>query len=262
MGSIAEQHVQRFTGRPEGNQATPAERLRIAWRLTKGRAKYLRKAIKGTFGQYPRECPLCGWEGRFLNFGTPGRFDVVCPRCRSQPRQRLLALVQEREALIPPKADILHFAPEGAVRRMIGQTGPKRYVTADLKMGLDLTLDIEKIDLPDESFDVIVCSHVLEHVDDRAALSELHRILRPSGRLILMVPIIEGSDRTYEDPAITSWHERKLHFGGGTHVRYYGRDFRDRVKAAGFRLQEYCADDYEPIRFGLVRGERVFVATK
>jgi SAM-dependent methyltransferase len=254
--------VQRFTGHRDGTRITHAERLRIAWRLTKGRAKYLRKAIKGTFGQHPRECPCCGWRGRFLNFGTPGRFDVVCPRCRSHPRQRLLKLVHEHEGLIPPNAEVLHFAPEGAVSRMIGETAPNRYVTADLKDGLDLKLDIEKIDLPDESFDVVICSHVLEHVDDRAALSELYRILKPSGRLILMIPIIEGSAKTYENPAITSWHDRKLHFGGGTHVRYYGRDFRDRVRTPGFHLHEYCADDYEPIRFGLVRGERVFVATK
>jgi SAM-dependent methyltransferase len=254
--------VQRFTAQPNGVKVTPTERLRIAWRLAKGRARYLRKAIKGTLGQHARECPSCGWQGRFINFGTPGRFDVVCPRCRSHPRQRLLMLVQEHEALIPPDCEVLHFAPEGVVRQMIKETGPKRYVTADLKEGLDLKLNIERIDLPDESFDVIVCSHVLEHVDDRAALSELHRILRPSGRLILMVPIVEGSDRTYENPAIASWHDRKLHFGGGTHVRVYGRDFRDRIRAAGFQLNEYCADDYEPIRYGLVRGERVFVATK
>ena len=254
--------MQDVTTRRGGAEPTLAERLRIAWGLTKGRAKYLRKALKGTFGQYPRECPLCGWRGRFLNSGTPGRFDVMCPRCRSHPRHRLLSLVQEHDALIPPNSEILHFAPEGAVKPLIKGAFPKRYVTADLKDGLDLKLNIEKIDLPDGSFDVILCSHVLEHVDDRAALSELYRILRPSGRLILMVPIIEGADRTYEDPAITSWHDRKLHFGGGTHVRYYGRDFRDRVRAAGFQLHEYCADDYEPIRFGLVRGERVFVATK
>jgi hypothetical protein len=77
-----------------------------------------------------------------------------------------------------------------------------------------------------------------------------------------MIPINEGSDRTYEDAAVTSWHDRKLHFGGGTHVRQYGRDFRERVRAARFELREYCADDYEPIRFGLVRGERVFVAIR
>jgi hypothetical protein len=254
--------VQQFTGGASGARIGFAERLRIAWRLTKGRARYLRKAIKGTLGQHPRECPLCGWQGLFLNFGTPPRFDVVCPRCGSHPRQRLLVLVQQRESVIPPNSEILHFAPERSLTPMIGAARPKRYVTADLKDGLDLKLNIEKIALPDRSFDVILCSHVLEHVDDRAALSELHRILRPSGRLILMVPIIEGSDKTYEDPAITSWHDRKLHFGGGTHVRSYGRDFRDRVKSAHFQLHEYCADDYSPIRFGLVRGERVFVATK
>jgi SAM-dependent methyltransferase len=254
--------MQRSVTRPSGAHIKPAGRLRISWRIAKGQARYLRKAIKGVLGQHPRECPLCGYQGMFMNFGTPPRFDVVCPRCRSHPRQRLLKLIQEREGLIPPHAEILHFAPERTLKPMIAAAGPKRYVTADLKEGLDLRLNIEKIDLPDSSFDVVICSHVLEHVDDRRALSELHRVLRPSGRAILMVPIIEGSERTYEDSAITSWHDRKLHFGGGTHARQYGRDFRDRVKAAGFALHEYCADDYEPVRFSLVRGERVFVGTK
>jgi hypothetical protein len=240
----------------------PAERLGISWRLFKGRLRYLRKAIKGTFGEHSRECPICGWQGAFLNFGTPARFDVKCPKCGSHPRHRLLHLAQEHAHLIPPEAEILHFAPEASLRPMIQAAAPKRYVTADLKDGLDLKIDIENIALPDDSFDVIICSHVLEHVDDRRALLELRRVLRPLGRLILMVPIVEGSATTYEDASVTSWQERKLHFGGGTHVRHYGRDFRDRVRSAGFDLTEYCADDYEPIRFGLVRGERVFVAAK
>ena len=241
---------------------TLAERLGISWRLAKGRARYLRRAIKGTFGHYPRECPMCGWQGLFLNFGTPPRFDVVYPCCGSHPRHRLLSLVQQREILVPPNSEILHFAPERSLKPIISEAAAKRRVTADLENGGDLKLDIERIGLPDQSFDVAICSHVLEYVDDKLALSELHRILRDSGRLILMVPIIEGSGKTYEDPSITSWHDRKIHFGGGTHVRHYGRDFRDRLRAAGFELHEYCADDYEPIRFGLVRGERIFVGTK
>lgn len=248
--------------RAAGAQLSFPERLRISWRLAKGQARYLRKAIKATFGQYPRECPLCGWSGRFLNFGTPPLFDVVCPRCGTHPRHRLLKLAQDRDALIPPNMEILHFAAEPSVSRVIESTAPKRYVTADLREGFDLRLNIEQLDLPDGSFDVIVCSHVLEHVDDKRALPEIYRVLRPSGRAILMVPVIEGSERTYEDESVTTWHDRKRHFGGGTHVRQYGRDFRDRVRAAGFELREHCADDYEPLRFGLLRGERIFIGTK
>jgi SAM-dependent methyltransferase len=254
--------MQDMTPRRKAAPLAIAERLRISWRVVKGRARYLRKAVKGTLGECPRECPLCSWTGLFLNFGTPPRFDVVCPRCGSHPRHRLLSLVQQHEILIAPNSEVLHFAPERSLKPMVRAAGLQRYVTADLKDGLDLKLNIERIDLPDGSFDAIICSHVLEHVDDRVALLELRRILRKSGRLILMVPITEGSGKTYENPSVTSWQDRKLHFGGGTHVRYYGRDFRDRVKAAGFELHEYCADDYEPIRHGLVRGERVFVGLK
>lgn len=241
---------------------TFSERARISWRLFKGRARYLRKAVRNVLGEHPRECPLCGWEGAFLNFGTPPKFDALCPDCRSTPRHRLLKLAQDRDGLIPPGAEILHFAAERSLKPLIASLAPARYVAADKRPGFDIQIDIEDIALPPESVDVIICSHVLEHVDDGKALAELYRILRPGGRAILMVPIIEGADRTYEDPAITNWRDRRMHFGGGTHVRWYGRDFRDRVRAAGFTLREYAADDYEPFRHALERGERVFVAER
>lgn len=241
---------------------TFSDRARIRWRLFKGRARYLRKAVRNVTGEHTRECPLCGWQGPFLNFGTPPKHDALCPDCRSTPRHRLLKLAQDRDTLIPPGAELLHFAAERSLAPLIAAIEPSRHVTADQRPGFDLQLDIEDIALPSGSVDAIICSHVLEHVNDRKALGELFRILRPGGRAILMVPIIEGADRTYEDPAITHWRDRRMHFGGGTHVRWYGRDFRDRVRAAGFTLTEYVADDYDPFRYSLERGERVFVAEK
>lgn len=241
---------------------TFAQRIGISWRLARGRLRYLRKAVRNVRGERPRECPICGWRGRFINFGTPPQFDVVCPDCGSHPRQRLLKLVQESHAVIRPGGALLHFAPEKPLKPIIRSVQAASYVTADLRPGYDLVLDIENIDRPAASVDTIICSHVLEHVDDGRALAELFRILKPGGRLIAMIPILEGADRTYENAAVTSWRERKIHFGGGTHVRYYGRDFRDRVRNAGFSLTEYAADEYDPIRYGLIRGERVFVAGK
>lgn len=175
----------------------------------------------------------------------------------------MLAIAQDRNALVGRNKEILHFAAETSLRPMVRGTDPKRYVTADIRSGFDLRLNIEQIDLPSESFDCVICSHVLEHVDDKLALVEIRRVLRESGILIAMVPIIEGWETTYENPAILDWHARKKHFGGGTHVRFYGKDFRDRLWEAGFaKVDEYTGSPQDILRYALSRGERIFVAVK
>ena len=137
------------------------------------------------------------------------------------------------------------------------------YQTADLFQPADLKLNLEAIDLPDASVDLIIANHVLEHVDDRRASQELSRILRTNGLLLCMVPIVEGWKDTYENPAIIDDENRMLHFGQEDHVRFYGRDFRDRIAAGGFTLMnEVTATGDAVIRHGLVRGEKVFVFQK
>jgi SAM-dependent methyltransferase len=120
----------------------------------------------------------------------------------------------------------------------------------------------KKSSLPSNSVDVVIANYVLEHVDDRAALCELNRILAPRGRLITTVPIIEAWERTYENPQITREADRARHFVQEDHVRHYGRDFRDRVKSLGFSLSEFQADGPSTARYGLIRGECVFIASK
>jgi hypothetical protein len=93
-------------------------------------------------------------------------------------------------------------------------------------------------------------------------MAEMHRILRPGGKLIAMVPIVEAWDRTYENSAITSESDRDLHFGQYDHVRFYGRDFTQRLEAAGFEVVAWTATPLECVTYGLQRGEKVFVATK
>ena len=103
-------------------------------------------------------------------------------------------------------------------------------------------------------------NHVLEHVDDSLAMAELHRILAPGGRLVCSVPIVEGWARTYEDASIRSREGRALHFGRFDHVRWYGQDFRDRLRAAGFaRIDEITAEGPAVITHALMPGEKVFV---
>jgi SAM-dependent methyltransferase len=125
-----------------------------------------------------------------------------------------------------------------------------------------MVLNLEAIDLPDASVGVVIASHVLEHVDDRKALGEIHRILVPGGRLVAMVPIIEGWDKTYENPAITTPSDRVAHFGQFDHVRFYGSDFRDRVTEAGFALTERTAGGAESAQYRVGRGSKVFLGIR
>jgi SAM-dependent methyltransferase len=159
-------------------------------------------------------------------------------------------------------AKIIHFAPESAVASLL-RNRTNGYLSADLTPGAaDMVLNIEKIDMPDGSFDVAVCSHVLEHVDDKKALSEIHRILAPGGRALLMFPIVEGWDHTYENPIHTTPNERNIYYGQSDHVRFFGRDVRNRIRNSGFSLDEFTAEEPNVARYGLLRGEKLFIATK
>ena len=186
--------------------------------------------IKKSRGTYDVECSICGFVGFFRAFGTPPRLNALCPTCGSLERHRQLALALRQKSL---SGTLLHFAPEVCVATLL-KAQPINYVSADLHSSrVDLHLNIESINLPDGQIDTIVCSHVLEHVDDRLALPELRRILKPCGILIAMVPIVEGWDVTYEDETIISPSQRELHFGQNDHVRVYGADFTQRLEGGG-----------------------------
>jgi SAM-dependent methyltransferase len=240
----------------------PLASSRAGLRGLPSKLRYFADVLKKLNGVTARTCPICGYTGRFSAFGHPPRYDAECPSCTSLERHRLLYLAMQKEAVVSSTAEVLHFAPEQALTRFVRPSVGK-YVTADLEEGrCDLALNLEKIALPDQSFDAVIANHVLEHVNDRTALRELWRILRPRGVLVITVPLIEGWDHTYEDDRLTTPRERDLHFGQWDHVRYYGRDFRDRLKAAGFIVTEFTASGADTVRFGLLRGERAFFARK
>lgn len=234
----------------------------LAFRLPRSLLAYTEKSAHRMGGGVARTCPLCGYHGDFLAAGNPPRYDVRCPSCDSLERHRLLALRLLETGILQTHHSLLHFAPEPLISRQLRGIIPE-YTTTDIRPdGVDMVLDIENLDVPDAAFDAILCVHVLEHVDDRRALGELYRVLRPSGVLYCMIPIVEGWEQTYENPQVGSPAERELHFGQSNHVRYFGRDFRDRVRAAGFTLEELTCSGEEAVAHSLARGERVFVCRK
>lgn len=224
--------------------------------------KFLSRSVRGAFGKFPRVCSLCGYEGNFLGYGYPYVCDIYCPRCGSLERHRLLALANTERDFFRGR-DVLHFAPEKPIRRVIEGASPASYTTADLfAPGVDRKENIEALTIESESYDTIVCLHVLEHVDDHAAIPELFRVLRPGGLLIAMFPIVEGWDETFEDTTKSSPDDRLLYFGQHDHARFFGRDARMRLAAPGFEVSEYTAVEPHVSRHGLARGEKIFLCRR
>jgi SAM-dependent methyltransferase len=225
------------------------------------------KAFNFGFGRY---CPCCNAHlRRFSPFGLVLRPEALCPVCGSLDRHRLIYLYLRRRTDLfdgRPKR-MLHVAPEAQLSRLFAGASGIDYLSADLSSSTAMVhMDITAIEYPDQTFDVIYCSHVLEHViDDRKAMRELHRVLRTGGWAILQVPI-STAEETLEDPTITSPKDRERAFGQFDHVRRYGADYRDRLEEAGFSVEvdgfARELDDEEVTRFGLIRSEDVYRCTR
>ena len=169
----------------------------------------------------------------------------MCVHCESLERHRIFWLyVQSHTDLFDgrPKR-VLHVAPEKCFVEPLRERLGEGYLTADLASPrAAIKMDVMAIPFPDESFDVIYCSHVLEHVpDDRRAMREFHRVLKRDGWAVLLVPII--AKQTIEDPSIVDPQERLRIFGQEDHVRRYGPDYVDRLRDAGFDVAQYGVAD-------------------
>lgn len=188
-------------------------------------------------------CPICGKSFRkFLPYGKNGVDDRLCPKCLSLERHRLMWLYwKQNEEIFTKNLKVLHIAPEQPFLTRFRKLKNLEYVTADLESPIaDLHFDIMNIPLPDESFDYIICNHVLEHVeDDMVALKEFNRVLKKGGTAILQVPINKSFTTTYEDKNITTPEDREKYFGQYDHLRWHGLDYPQRVESVGFTHEEF-----------------------
>lgn len=190
-------------------------------------------------------CPVCGRNVGAWEPGPNGRPNEQCPHCRSLKRNRLLVLALDRlSPLLDSTRVLMDVAPTpGVDNRLRDWVGEDSYISFDL--GLDsrpvkVLGDLTKIPLPDDSVDVLVAFHVLEHVaDDRAAMREIRRVIGEHGIAVLQVPWLR--DRlTDEDPSVPR-EERVRRFGRHDHVRMYGSDWEDRLREEGLSISRFSA---------------------
>ena len=230
------------------------------------------------------ECPFCG--GRFSRFLPKGkdvpvlrenrvigggyRLNAVCPRCNSRDRERLvyLYLKHERSSLFSQTAKLLHIAPEKNLRMIFLSCPNLDYLAADLGSPLaEVRMDVTDIGHEDDTFDVIICNHVLEHIpDDAKAMRECFRVLKKGGFAILQVPISCAIKETLENPSITSPGDREKAFGQKDHVRIYGEDYASSLEKAGFSVTAYDfiskMNAHDVRKYGLLENEKIYLCSK
>ncbi len=219
------------------------------------------------------ECPVCQKEfSKFLSYGSDvaHRDNVLCPYDLTLERHRLMWLYLKNETnfFTSQKLKVLHVAPEQCFHTLFKKQGNLDYLTGDLLSPIaDIHFDLHNIPLEENRFDVVICNHVLEHVDDaKQCMSELYRVLKPGGFGIMQVPQDRTRATTYEDPTITSPEEREKHFWQYDHVRLFGLDYPDWLRSVGFEVTEYDPKKHfsnETIeRYRLIPEEVLYVAKK
>lgn len=215
--------------------------------------------------------PIDGRSYReFLPYGyEKQRQNVLSPGTLSLERHRLMWLYLINETgFFKDNLKVLHMAPEQSFYKRFRKLQNLDYTTCDLNSPIaDVKADIQNLPFENNSFDVIFCNHVLEHVaDDKKALSELYRVMKPGGWGIFQVPIRYQLDKTFEDPTITDKKERIEKFGQYDHVRVYGMDYYDTLKSAGFEVEKVILSnklsDEEIKRFALEKNEILPVVRK
>ncbi len=196
-----------------------------------------------TFSKFTSEGVKSPAFEKYTVAGGGYKLNVQCPNCLSVDRSRLLYLFfKMRTDVYKKKTAILHISPNkeiagvlkgDTITQTVGSIEPEMYQEFNA-----IYLDVQKMDFPDNTFDVVICCHVIEHVDyDDQAMREIYRVLKPGGFAILQVPLALNLEKTIEDKTLKTDKERKLKFGQVDHVRLYGLDYLAKLKNAGFRVE-------------------------
>lgn len=196
-----------------------------------------------------------------------------CPVCKASYRQRFQYLFFQEMRVLSKEEKMLHIAPEECFSNIFREKLGNKYFSGDLEperysyYTRAIKVDLTQIDFPSESFDILICNHVLEHItDDLKAMREIFRILKPNGMALIQVPISLKLSSTYEDSGIISPDERLVKFGQKDHVRIYAKDFKERLKKAGFQVKTYNTKEFDNYKhfekLALDHRETLFVCLK
>jgi SAM-dependent methyltransferase len=187
------------------------------------------------------KCPVCEEEyKKFLPYGRVARENALCPSCLSLERHRLMWLfLKEKTNFFSAQLKVLHVAPEHCFIDRFEALPNLDYITADIESPLaKVKMDVHSIPFPNNTFDVVFCNHVLEHVDDDIlACAEFNRVLKPEGWGILQSPVYD-LEKTLEDETIQDPAERERIFGQRDHVRKFGKDYAERLRKSGLQIEE------------------------
>jgi SAM-dependent methyltransferase len=229
-------------------------------------------------------CPLCGYKAKDLypiGLEFPvlfdkqiiggGRRNAGCLKCGSSDRERLIFIfLKEKMGLFagPKSTHILHIAPEKQLTKFILAEGFQNYVCGDLFSDGYLypehvqNMNVLALPFPENTFDLVICNHVLEHIpDDRLAMSEIYRVLKGGGKAILQVPISNISESTFEDFSVSTAAQREIVFGQFDHIRIYGQDYTERLKEVGFKVNRMnISEEYS--QYGVNPLEDLFIGEK
>ena len=245
--------------------------------------------IKSTLGLYRHwgfggVCPLCGFHNRkwrycghpshvYALYGTVGAGyrRAGCWKCGCRERERMIFLYLRDTIHIFDTSccmKILHIAPELVIADKLHRLPNLEYICGDLfTEGYSYpayvqNMSVLDIPYPTDSFDLVICNHVFEHIqDDSKAMAELFRVLRPGGKAILQIPLSTNLVSTFEDPSITEKSDRETAFGQFDHVRLYGMDYFDRLSAVGFKPHQIDMASAYP-HYGLNKNEKLIVCEK
>ena len=207
---------------------------------------------------------------KFLPYGyVKIRPNVLSPGTLSLERHRLIWLYLKKETeFFQTPSKVLHMAPEKAFISRLKKLSHLDYISCDIESPLaDIKADICALPFDDNSFDWILCNHVLEHIpSDTKAMKELYRVLKPGGKALLQVPLDPKRDTTFEDNSITDKATRTKIFGQYDHVRVYGKDYFEKLRAIGFRVNELqfgkTLSKDERTRYAIVKTEYIPVCER
>jgi len=207
-------------------------------------------------------CTVCEKKTYGYLTGFFPKLTITCSYCLSESKQRLISQYLRKYNFTDKT--ILHFAPEDCMIKFINKNKIyNKYILADINP----TKEINKVDITDtefqnNTFDLIICSHVLEHVDEKKAIRELKRIIKINGFILLLFPIIDSWEKTYRNDNIKNDYDRERHFLQHDHLQLFGREIERELSDDNFSLKKITPFGQECVKYGITQGESLFVLEK